>query len=108
MKSAQAGACSCLNKSKCPLNDQCLSSNVLHRANIASTAEDYGIKTYYSISETRFKLRYVNRQKSFKNRKCKTDTEFSNEIRKLKKQNKNVDISWEFLGIQPYNIAAAK
>ena len=41
----------------------------------------------------------ANHRKSFKNIKCKTDTELSNEIWKLKEQKKNVDISWEVLGI---------
>ena len=41
---------------------------------------------------------------NLKNRNYKTDTELSNEIWKLKEQNKNADILWEILGIhQSYN-----
>ena len=102
--SAQARTCNCINKSKCPLNNKCLSNNVLYKANITSTSENYRNKIYYGISETKFKARYANHRKSFKNRKYKIDTELSNEIWKLKQQNKNADISWEILGInQSYN-----
>ena len=56
-----------------------------------------------------FKSRYADHQKSFKKRKYKTDTELSNEICKLKEQNKNVDILWEILGIhQSYNTSAKR
>ena len=96
--SAQARTCNCINKSKCPLNNKCLSNNVLYKANITSTTENYRNKIYYYISETSFKSRYVNHGKSFKSRKYKTDTELSNKIWKLKEQNKNVDISWKILG----------
>ena len=101
--SAQARTWNCINKSKCSLNNKCLSNNVLYKANVTSKTENYINKIYYSISETKFKSRYENHQKSFKNRKYKTDTELSNEIWKLKKQNKNVDISWEIPGIQHIN-----
>ena len=74
------------------------------QANITSTTENYRNKTYYGISETKFKSRYENHRKSFKNRKYKTDTGLSNEIWSLKEQNINVDVSWEIPGIdQPYN-----
>ena len=101
--SAQAKRCNCINKSIWPLNNKCLSNNVLFKANITSTTENCKNKIYYS-SETKFKLRYTNHQKSFKNRKYKTDTELSNEIWRLREQNRNVDISLEILGKrQSYN-----
>ena len=37
--SAQARTCNCINKSKCPLNNKCLSNNVLYKANITSESE---------------------------------------------------------------------
>ena len=61
------------------------------------------------MSETKFKSRYAKHRKSFKNRNYKTDTELSNEIWKLKEQNKNADISWEILGIhQSYNASTKR
>ena len=106
--SAQARTCNCINKSKCPLNNKCLSNNVLYKANITSTSENYRNKIYYSISETKFNWRYANHRKSFKNRNYKTDTELSNEIWKLKEQNKSTDISWEILGIHQSDNTSTK
>ena len=98
--SAQARTCIyCINKSKCPLNNKCLRNNVLHKANITSVSENYRNKIHYGISEFKFKWRYANHRKSFKNRNYKTGTELPNEVWKLKKQKKNADISWEILGI---------
>ena len=102
--SAQARTYNFINKSKCPLKNKCLSNNVLYKANVTQKTENYRNKIYYGISETMFKSRYANHRKSFQNKKYKTDTELSNEIQKLKEQNKNIDISWEILGIhQSYN-----
>ena len=96
---AQARTCYYINKPKYPLNNKCLSNNVLYKPIIASTTENYRNKIYYGITETKFKSRYGNHRKSFKNRKYKTDNELSNKICKLKEQKENFDISWEILGI---------
>ena len=64
--SAQARTCNCINKSKCPLNNKCLSNNVWYKGNITSTTENYRNKIYYGISETMFKGRYANHRKSLK------------------------------------------
>ena len=66
--SAQARTCNCINKSKCPLNKKCPSNNVLYKANIESTTENYRNKIYWGTSETKFKSRYANHRKSFKSR----------------------------------------
>ena len=106
--SAQARTCSYINKSKCPLNNKCLSNNVLCKANITSTTENNRNKIYYGFSETKFKSRYANHRKSFKNRKYKTDTELSYEIWKLKEQNGNANTSQEILGIQQSHNTSTK
>ena len=55
--STQARTCNSINKSKYPLNNKCLSNNVLYKANIISTSENYRNKIYYGISETKFMSR---------------------------------------------------
>ena len=72
-----------LKKSNGPSNSN---SNVLNKAKIKSMIKNYRI--YYGITQVKFKARHV---KSFRN------TELSNEIRKLKEQNQDVDILWEIL-----------
>ena len=96
--SAQARTFNCINKSKCFLNNKCLSNKVLCKANITSTIESYRNKIYYGISETKFKSRYADYRKSFKNRKHKTDTELSNEIWKLKEQQQKKKKCWYIVG----------
>ena len=92
--SAQARTWNCINKSKCPLNNKCLSNSGLYKANITSALENYWNKIYCGISETKFKSGYGNRRESFKDRNYKTDTELPNEIWKLKEPKKKADISW--------------
>ena len=42
--SAQTRTCNCINKLKCPLNNKCLSNNVLYKANITSSQRITEIK----------------------------------------------------------------
>ena len=101
--------CNCTHKSKCLLNNKCLSNDVFYKANITSTSENYRNKIYCGISETKFMSRYANHRKSVKNRNYKTDTELSKEIWKLKEQSKNADIQWEILGIyQSFNTSTKR
>ena len=101
--------CNCTDKSKCLLNNKCLSNDVFYKVNITSTSEDYRNKIYYDISETKFMSRYANHRKSVKNRNYKTDTELSKEIWKLKEQSKNADIQWEILEIyQSFNTSTKR
>ena len=55
-------------------------------------------KTYYSVCETAFKLRYANHKKTFNNIKYQTDTELSNEYWNIISANKTSNVSWEILG----------
>ena len=50
---AQARTYNCINKSNCPLNNRCLSNNVLCKANIASTTENDGNTIYYDMTSVR-------------------------------------------------------
>ena len=38
--SSEAKSCNCINKSKCPLNNNCLSNNVLFKENAKSATEN--------------------------------------------------------------------
>ena len=86
--SAQARTCNCLNKSKCPLNNKCLSNNILYKANMTSTKENYKNKIYYGISETKFKSRYANHQKYFKTENTKEILNFPMKSRSQRNKTK--------------------
>ena len=96
--------CNCINTPQCPLQQRCLSNNVLYQANITPLGENLETNVYYSICETTFKLRYPNHKKSFSHRNRKSDTELSNEFWRIKDNKHNANITWEILGRhQAYN-----
>ena len=64
--------CNCINISQCPLQQRCLSNNILYQANIIPFGENSETKVYYGICETIFKLRYANHKKSFNHRNHKS------------------------------------
>ena len=96
--------CNCINISQCPLQQRCLSNNVLYQANITPLGENSETKVYYGICKTTFKLRYANHKKSFSHRNRKSDTELSNEFWRIKDNKHKANITWEILGRhQAYN-----
>ena len=50
----------CINITQCPVQQKCLSNNILYQANITPIGEISETKVYYGICETAFKLRYAN------------------------------------------------
>ena len=49
--------CNCINIPQRPLQQKCLSNNILYQANITTIGENSETKVYYGIYETTFKLR---------------------------------------------------
>ena len=77
--SAHARPCSCINKSKYCLNNKYISNKFLLEGIITLTTENYRIRNYYDIRETKFKSQYTNNCKSFK-KKYQTDAKLFNEM----------------------------
>ena len=44
-----------INKEKCPLQENCLTNNIVYKATLTSTQGNYQHKIYYAITKTRFK-----------------------------------------------------
>ena len=94
----------CINIPQCPLQQRCLSNNILYQASITPIGENSEIKVYYGICEKTFKLKYANHKKSFNHRNRKPDTELSNEFWKIKETKRSANITWEILSRnQAYN-----
>ena len=89
--------CNCINKNQCPLNQQCLSTNIVYQANINSNLNNYKEKYYIGLCETTFKLRYANHKKSFNHEKYKNNTELSKEYWKIKSENGTPKITWKII-----------
>ena len=82
-------------KHQCPLSEKCLTNNVLYEASITPNEENPKTKIYYGLSETAFKLRYVNQKETLNNKKYQTDTELSVEYWNFISANKTSNISCE-------------
>ena len=89
--------CNCMRKDLCPMNQNCLASNVVYEATITSDLPNYGEKKYIGLCETAFKKRYASHKTSFVHQKYKGSTTLSMESWRIKEQNGNPNISWKIL-----------
>ena len=94
-KEENTRGCNCRDSNNCPLDNKCLTSNIVYRADVV--VDDAEKKSYIGICETQFKTRYRNHQKSFNHRKYATDTELSKYIWDLKDKNANFKIQWSII-----------
>ena len=81
-------------KEKCPLDNNCLTNNIIYRATIKTNNR---IKFYIGSTSTTFKNRYNNHEASFNNKLKQHNTELSYYIWELKEANKNYNLKWEIL-----------
>ena len=77
--------CHCKKKESYPLDNKCLTLNVIYDAQITNNANDEH-KKYLGASETSFKERYNNHTRDFKHKKYMESTELSKYIWCLKNQ----------------------
>ena len=84
--------CNCRAKNECPLNGECLTSSIVYKATVSKASGDV---SYLGVSETPFKERFYNHNKSFKNRQYEKDTELSKLIWQLKDAGEPFKISWQ-------------
>ena len=87
--------CNCRQKDSCPMNGDCRQTSVVYQAVVK---EDNGKEeSYVGITEGHFKTRWNSHKCSFKKEKLEYSTELSKHIWKLKRDNKNFNISWRIL-----------
>ena len=70
----------CRSKRQCPLDNQCLTPNVIYKASV--TCDDVE-KSYIGLTEGPFKTRYLAHKSTFKHRKYEKSTQLSKYIWKL-------------------------
>ena len=87
--------CNCQNPDECPLNGECLSTNVAYSAVVTHQESNEEIinKTYLGVTEPEFKKRHNVHQHTFRYRDTPNDTSLSKYIWELKDK-----------GIEEYNI----
>ena len=86
--------CNCRNKSKCPLNNQCLSENVLYTATITSNLPNYDAKKYVGVTAPQWKYRFYNHNSSFNSQKHKSSTQLSKAVWHVKGEGGIPQIEW--------------
>ena len=92
--------CNCIKKDQCPLQQKCLTKNVIYKATI-TTANPDTKKEYIGLCETTFKKRYANHKKSFYHEKYKNSTTLSTEFWRLKTNDCNPLILWKIIRTAP-------
>ena len=95
-KTSNIKTCNCRQKDSCPLDGNCLSTNIIYKATV-STNTPTETKIYIGLCETEFKSRYANHNKAFRHRKYEHETELSKHIWSLKDENKEFKIEWSII-----------
>ena len=92
--------CNCRKKDQCPLDEKCLTQNVIYQATVSTQSSS---ETYVGLA-TNFKERYRNHRASFRHQSKRNETELSKHIWALKDNNKPFDIKWRIIKqCRPYS-----
>ena len=83
--------CNCRKKNECPLEGQCLQTNVVYQATVTS---ETSTESYVGLA-THFKERYRNHNASFRHANRRNVTELSKHIGTLKDAKKAFQIKWK-------------
>ena len=87
--------CNCLADRECPLNGNCLTEEVIYRADVVE--EDGSTSTYTGLTGSTFKQRYYGHTSSFRNRDDEHSTTLSSHIWNLKDAGKNYELKWRII-----------
>ena len=90
--------CNCRSRNECPLQNNCLTAKIVHRANVENNINDEN-KFYFGVSETPFKERFRNHKKEFNYVKYRNSTELSKYIWQLKDLNITPKISRDIAAV---------
>ncbi len=89
----QPKTCNCRKRKECPLEGQCLQTNVIYQATVTTQTTT---ETYVGLA-TNFKERYRNHKTSFRHENRRNETELSKHIWSLKDANKPFHLKWKVL-----------
>ena len=86
--------CNCRVKSNCPLDEKCLTENVIYQATVES---EEGKETYIGLTGNTFKTRFRNHAASFRDINIRNTTELSKYIWCLNYRNIQFSLSWRMM-----------
>ena len=87
-------SCSCPDKTKCPLDQKCLTNDLIYNAEV--TEADGKTRNYTGLASTTFKIRLGIHKQSFKNKDI-NQTSLSKHIWNLKTKNIDYSLKWNIL-----------
>ena len=85
--------CNCRNKLICPLQNKCMSKDIVYKATIF-TGNTQDTKHYIGMTSNTFKERYRIHIKSFTHKKYSNETELSKHVWHLKLKKTDFTIKW--------------
>ena len=101
--------CNYIKKDFCPLDNLCLTSNIVYEATVKSNYPTNTPKHYIGICEGTFKNRFSNHKKSFNHQRYENETELSKEVWKLKSKNEEPTVTWKIKKkCTPFNPTSGK
>ena len=92
--------CNCRNKTECPLQGKCLSSEIVYQADVIEELSS-AVKTYFGQTQRQFKQRFYEHTMSIKNESSPHATALSKHVWKLKNANKKYRIEWSIKSRAP-------
>ena len=75
--------CNCRKKESCPLNGECLTSQLVYRATVTNAVNE-DMNKYIGLADTTFKERHSNHKRDFKHQKYRNCTELAKYVSELK------------------------
>ena len=91
----QQTLCNCRNKTKCPLNGECLAKNIIYEAKV--TTSDSEERIYVGSTGNTFKERFGGHKSSFNNVSKRKSTALSEYIWTKRDNNIECEIKWKIL-----------
>ena len=88
--------CNCRNKHACPLQNKCMSKDIVYKATIF-TGNTQDTRHYIGMTSNTFKERYRNHIKSFAHKKYSNETELSKHVWHLKQKKTDFTIKWSII-----------
>ena len=77
--------CNCRKKESCPLNGECLTSQLVYRATVTNAVNE-DMNKYIGLADTTFKERHSNHKRDFKHQKYCNCTELAKYVWELKEK----------------------
>ena len=87
--------CNCRNKHACPLQNKCMSKDIVYKATITANIT-HDTKHYIGMTSNTFKERYRNHQ-IFHTRKKSNETELSKHVWHLRQSKSDFTIKWSII-----------